>query len=367
MALKTIEYTVSASGLSPKVRQDGGVQGDHKVTNLVFTLDSYLMEALRERAEALTDTGGLYYRFDEYNGEGNFISTVPQELTSEVIVFPLEEWITRYGGIIKVVLVITVGDSESTQLELVSYPAILSLKSRPTGSEPDQKEYSSISALSVSATDAAQKAEAAAETAETAMERIEAARYALESGSEVVFVGGDAKAATEIDLVIDSKLDKNSANPVENQVVAEELSSINRELASLTVIEKILDGDYVSVLGKIVGGDYVVEQNNNGIWTERKWNSGRIDRLIDRQFFYTDNPDVLGYAQSLIANGFDGVVTIQIGMGATAPIEFCLGQIICNGTDRCEVILYGQGAIYTNHNVGSGWHAWYKFSGTAVT
>lgn len=112
--------------------------------------------------------------------------------------------------------------------------------------------------------------------------------------------------------------------------------------------------------------DYIVEQGISGIWTERKWNSGRIDRLIDRQFFNSNNPDVLGYAQSLMANGFDGVVTIQIGMGATAPIEFCLGQIICNGSDRCEVILYGQGAIYTNHSVSSGWLGWYKFSGTAV-
>lgn len=121
-----------------------------------------------------------------------------------------------------------------------------------------------------------------------------------------------------------------------------------------------------SATESVMAADYVVEQNSNGIWTNRIWNSGCTDKLISRQFFNSNNPDVLGYAQSLMANGFDGVVTIQIGMGATAPIEFCLGQIICNGTDRCEVILYGQGAIYTNHNIGSGWYAWYKFSGTAV-
>ena len=121
-----------------------------------------------------------------------------------------------------------------------------------------------------------------------------------------------------------------------------------------------------SATESVMAADYVVEQNSNGIWTNRIWNSGCTDKLISRQFFNSNNPDVLGYAQSLMANGFDGVVTIQIGMGATAPIEFCIGQIICNGTDRCEVILYGQGAIYTNHNIGSGWYAWYKFSGTAV-
>ena len=112
--------------------------------------------------------------------------------------------------------------------------------------------------------------------------------------------------------------------------------------------------------------DYIVEQGISGIWTERKWNSGRIDRLIDRQFFYTDNPDVLGYAQSLMANGFDGVVTIQLGHGAEAPTTYCMGQIICNGSDRCIVIIYGTNVIYTNSNQNNGWIGWYKFSGTAV-
>ena len=114
--------------------------------------------------------------------------------------------------------------------------------------------------------------------------------------------------------------------------------------------------------------DYIVEQGISGLWTERKWNSGRIDRLIDRQFFYTDNPDVLGYAENLMANGFDGVVTIQLGNGAEAPTTYCMGQIICNGSDRCEVIIYGTNVIYTNLNQkeSNGWVGWYKFSGTAV-
>ena len=121
-----------------------------------------------------------------------------------------------------------------------------------------------------------------------------------------------------------------------------------------------------SATESVMAADYVVEQNSNGIWTNRIWNSGCTDKLISRQFFNSNNPDVLGYAQSLMANGFDGVVTIQLGDGAEAPTTYCMGQIICNGSDRCIVIIYGTNVIYTNSNQNKGWIGWYKFSGTAV-
>ena len=45
MAIRTINYDVSLDGISPAAQQFGGVQGDHNVTELKFTLDTSLMEA----------------------------------------------------------------------------------------------------------------------------------------------------------------------------------------------------------------------------------------------------------------------------------------------------------------------------------
>ena len=112
--------------------------------------------------------------------------------------------------------------------------------------------------------------------------------------------------------------------------------------------------------------DYVKEGEATTDFVRHKWDSGFTECVSQRKLFNAANYDVLGYASVLMASGFDGIVHIQIGQGADAPVEYCMGQIICNGSDRCEVIIYGNSAIYTNLNQGSGWNGWYKYAGTAV-
>ena len=159
---------------------------------------------------------------------------------------------------------------------------------------------------------------------------------------------GSKKLATEeyIDNAINKKIEVSETAPTEEE-------------------NKIWLQPMITNVGAV---DYITDQSSNGMWINRTWNSGQIDKLIARKFFNTDDPDVLGYAQSLMANGFDGVVTIQLGDGAEAPTTYCMGQIICNGSDRCEVIIYGTNVIYTNLNQkeSNGWVGWYKFSGTKV-
>lgn len=186
MAIRKIEYTVKAAGLSPSVRQPGGVQGDHRVTALHFKLDDSLWDILQARVTT-SEGGTLYYRFDEYNGEGGVISTEPQPLVNKLIVFDVEEWLTRYGGVVKVVMCLTLCDSTNTWFNLFTYPALLQLKGRPAGSEPDDKEYQSITQLTVAAKQAAVEAETSMNEAISAQEKAGNSRAAA----------GEAKEAAE--------------------------------------------------------------------------------------------------------------------------------------------------------------------------
>ena len=228
MAVKTIAYTVDSTGINPKVRLDGGVQGDHRITDLEFTVGSRLYEKIKTKAATL-ENGKIYYRFDMYNGEGDFESTKPQLLESDILVFPLEEWITRYGGIIEVLLVFTVGDSTETLQELYSFPAVLSLKSRPTGSEPSDKNYQSMTLMSVETTKAAkQAAEDAASAASSAVTAKDYAERLVDA--EVIFKSDldDEGQPISFELTVDDHLSPESSNPVKNEALYKALGNYAR-------------------------------------------------------------------------------------------------------------------------------------------
>ena len=239
MALKTIRYTVDYSGITPSARQDGGVQGDHRITELEFTLKSSLFTKLGQAGNLAN--GKLYYRFDLYNGEGSCESTLAQPLgVNAVLVLPLEEWITRYGGIIKVVLVISLESSSETYTELYNVPAVLSLRSRPTGSAPEGKQYKSMSLMSIQAMKAAEQAAEDAEKAEQAADIAEScaesARDSVESldGAEVIFKSTlDAEGqGIPFEYVVDEDLSETSDNPVKNKAVAKAINELSGGLTS---------------------------------------------------------------------------------------------------------------------------------------
>lgn len=235
MAVKTIAYTVDSMGINPKVRLDGGVQGDHRITDLEFTVEGKLYEKLKTKA-ATIENGKIYYRFDMYNGEGDFESTVPQELASNTVVFPLEEWITRYGGIIKVLLVFTVGESTETLQELYSFPAVLSLKSRPTGSEPSEENYRSMTLMSVETTKAAKQAADDAKSAAVSAEIATNHANALKD-AEVIFKSAldDEGQPIPFELTVDNYLSSESSNPVQNKTICAVLGEYikNEEVKAL--------------------------------------------------------------------------------------------------------------------------------------
>jgi hypothetical protein len=166
MAIRTIDYEVSVNGISPTSQQFGGTQGDHNVTVLKFTLSEPLRSAITSSAQ-----GTVEYRFDGYDGSGGMRSTEPLELKDGVCEYALEEWVTRYGGTVQVYLVIT-DITDTTEMELYSFPAVLRLKDRPDGHPTDGNDYESVSMLYEGAKKSADRAEDAANKAEQVLEDI---------------------------------------------------------------------------------------------------------------------------------------------------------------------------------------------------
>ena len=166
MAIRTINYTVSVGGITPTSQQFGGTQGDHNAVELKFTLDTELYNNVTANAE-----GTVYYRFDGYDGSGGVKSTEPAPLDDNVCTYGLEEWITRYGGKVQVYLVLT-DITDTTEMELYSFPAVLNLKDRPDGHSVDGGDYESISTLYEGAKASADKAEEAATRAEQVLDDI---------------------------------------------------------------------------------------------------------------------------------------------------------------------------------------------------
>lgn len=248
MAVRKIEYRVSADGISPSVKQFAGVQGDHKATELIFNIDTALYESLTEQ---LSDGGKLIYRFDGYDGEGGFCRSDTRDLMATVT-YSLEEWLTRFGGVVKVVLVISLLKNDLTEMELFSFPALLQLKNLPEGTENDGESHESMSALAQVAKDSAKMAVSSAEVAVDAKEKTQLARAALENGTVWVFDGGDAGGNVDLDgdgipdantsnikFVVDGEMSDSSENAVKNKVIKGYIDSEN--MVKNRVIKEYID------------------------------------------------------------------------------------------------------------------------------
>ena len=125
--VRKITYTVKATGVEPATVQFGGVQSEHRATKLVFNIENELRNSLNSHENLESK---LKYRFDVYDGAGGINKTDVYSLASKVE-YLLEERDTRYGGTVKVVLVITLVKGKSTEMELVSFPVSLRLKIAP--------------------------------------------------------------------------------------------------------------------------------------------------------------------------------------------------------------------------------------------
>ena len=228
MALRTINYTVNANGIDPPTLQSGGLQGEHNATELVFNLAEKFVDALIANA----DGAELMYRIEGHTGAGTKNSTeaiafgVDEEVYNP-ITYKLENWLTKDGGNIRVYLIISILKEDQTLMDIYSFPAVIKLTAVPDVPFNDGENYESMTLLSESARVAAKTAKESAEQSLYNAERTESAKFSLENGAEFVFLGGDAKSALKMDLVIDDKINDNSQNPVQNSAI---LNYINSEI-----------------------------------------------------------------------------------------------------------------------------------------
>ena len=250
MALRTIDYTVSLSGISPATQQFGGVQGEHNATELKFTLKADLLASIKAQA----GENEVVYRFDVYDGAGGLTSTDSAPLTDSPPIYLLENKVSRMGGHVQVFLIITEIKDGETQMDLYSFPAVLRLKEKQEGEVSDAENYESISTLAEVAKESASIAESSAAIAKEAQIKTEESKLALESGAEIVFLGGDSKSAVNIELAVDSELSEVSTNPVQNKVLDAEVKGINEQYSGLKSLY-IEDETYKGCYYRMVDGE----------------------------------------------------------------------------------------------------------------
>lgn len=268
MAVRTVEYTVTASGIKPAVLQCGGIQCEHNATELVFSFK----DEFREQLAALREPDGFedfYYRFEAYTGSGIKGFTEPQilyvrdkeisETNPLMVTYPLENWLTRDGGNVKVYLVISYIDTQNSEtlMDIYTYPAFLKLEPIPDGEISPEEDYKSMPTLTALAKHSALRAEAAADSAEDAKDKAEAAAestnntYVSLTEDTFVFVGGDSQTPRfKTELIIDGEMSGESDNPVQNkaakQYVDNHISELNTTIANLIgvgTLEEMAESD----------------------------------------------------------------------------------------------------------------------------
>ena len=173
MAYKTIPFQVGFDGIAPSTRQKIGMQGSHNMVNLEFEVDPMLRATLQGGASE-----SVFFHFEIYNSIGEVFRTASEDVLERfddfIFYYDLQERDTRYGGTIKVVLVLTAFDGNSTVMESYSFPALLQVESLPEGVASDGKNRVPYSELELKALAAAKVAQDAAGQA------VEASAAALE-------------------------------------------------------------------------------------------------------------------------------------------------------------------------------------------
>ena len=357
---KTINYTVTPDNISPNTYQNIGIQTEHNVTDIVFNLSDDLYNSLVGKA-----LGGIIYRFDGYNGNGevkssDFYSFPP---VNTPITYSLEEWLTHAGGNIKVVLIITDTVNDKTNFEYIVPPALLRTSYLPENNGEADENRESVSALAATANKAAKRAENAAGVSEKAAKRAEnaagvsekaakraenaaevsekaeantkAAEKALTEGT-FIFLGGDANGSAEVELIIDSELSKTSTNPIQNAAVAKEFGNMHKDhMLTCEILSENISNNAQKIeknASDIKGlqdsiseyADYPIEIGENGIWDYTKYKSGRC-----KMWGITE-------AVANITSAFGTVFRSTVSYSEEFPFEFeeppvCLCDISAKG------------------------------------
>lgn len=131
--MQTITYTLSLSGISPTDVQDGGVQGDHCKTALVFCPDEALWADI---SSDVPQNHNIRCRVDASDGVGGYhpSALLTPDPSTHAVTYPLERNITQAGGVAKLFLILSEVDENSREVRcLYSFPASLRFADSPAG------------------------------------------------------------------------------------------------------------------------------------------------------------------------------------------------------------------------------------------
>ena len=160
--MRSIKYTITSTDITPKIEKYGGVQGDHNTTKLVFDVTDVYSSADTEKRFRIEyiDGSGIY------NTSGHL--TVYSENAKRYVSFVLGKEITANGGSVQFNLLMISLDDENAENEILSsYPIRVYFAPSAASAYGSQTVKKGIDGLTITASEAAQRAESAAKAAET--------------------------------------------------------------------------------------------------------------------------------------------------------------------------------------------------------
>lgn len=230
MAVRTINYTVNENGVSPETSQWGGIQYENNATRVSYTLEQNFKEKIEQNYP-----GGqkLVYRIDFDSSVAGYQPSENIEDEDGVISRDIPLIITFSGEPFQSTLVITVLDDELNEIAtFCSKPTRIYFNSISREQYSGEELASSISAMEETVTKmyeqvltSAADVDNDAKTAHEAMLRTEQAKLSLESGSEIIFLGGDADSEVNVEIAMDGALSDTSENAVQNKVISNALKN----------------------------------------------------------------------------------------------------------------------------------------------
>lgn len=152
--MKTIEYTLTLTGIDPADVQAGGVQGDHCATALLFCISQELWQDINKdvpsghnircHVETADGTGGAHASDLLELATPPSGTTVPDN-TARMITYTIPKEITLAGGVAQFFLVISDVDNESlSSRTLYSFPARVRFDASVAGTTSADNYYGDV-------------------------------------------------------------------------------------------------------------------------------------------------------------------------------------------------------------------------------
>lgn len=204
--IQSYSYTISKTGIEPAGVLPAGSQGDHNVTELVFTLEETLKTELASwESEGYT----LCYRVDAIDGAGRYLPSVLLTEENGAIHYPLCAELLASGGLARVHLVAARIKGASEERVFYAKPALLEIERvESSGRECVVNGISGALAASEAAMEtcvaSAQACTAAAQTVADARSAGEAASAAASAANSAA---SRAESAAETGEALGSELD----------------------------------------------------------------------------------------------------------------------------------------------------------------